>query len=168
MMFSFTFMCCEYRDISLLTRVQHIHWETVSWDNSFTGSNEDLWIHPRELELSVKVSMWDPCTSLWTVIYIDVAEETKYSRFNVSTSCHLVKVCQIHAMLFSLYPLILYFRHRTIVWLLGSWKIYFLLVILDLWPIGGYLYRGGGLVCVRTGDIVGTTYYPFSEGDVVE
>ena len=50
--------------------------------------------------------------------------------------------------------------------LLGSWRLFYLLVILYLWPIGGYLYRYVGLVCARNGGVVGPTYLPFLEGGV--
>ena len=37
-----------------------------------------------------------------------------------------------------------------------------------MWPIGGYLSRGGGLVCDRTGGVVGPNSFSSSEGGVVE
>ena len=57
MMFSVPFMCCEYRDVSLLTIVHPIHRETASWDSAFTGSKDTLCIQPSELELSVNARM---------------------------------------------------------------------------------------------------------------
>ena len=53
-------------------------------------------------------------------------------------------------------------RHRKIVWLLVSWILCCLLVLLYLWPIGWYLSRGGVLVCSRTGDVGGLTSLHFS------
>ena len=35
-------------------------------------------------------------------------------------------------------------------------------------PIGGYISRGGGFVCVRNGGFVVPTFLPFSKGAVVE
>ena len=63
MMFSVPLMCCEYRDVSLMTRFHPIHHATVSWDSSFTGSKDALCIHPSALELSVNAKMCDPCTN---------------------------------------------------------------------------------------------------------
>ena len=88
MMFSIPLICWEYRDASLLTRVKPIHRSTVSWGSSSTGSNKDLWIHPEELELSVKARMWDPFPSCCMVMYIDVSEASNSSSFNARNTCH--------------------------------------------------------------------------------
>ena len=61
MMFSVPLMCCEYRDILLLTSVHLSQRATSSWDSTFTGSNDDLCIQPSALELSVNAKMCDPC-----------------------------------------------------------------------------------------------------------
>ena len=60
MMFSVPLMCCEYRDVSLLTSVHPSHRATASWDSAFTGSKDVLCIHPSALELSVNVRMCEP------------------------------------------------------------------------------------------------------------
>ena len=59
-------------------------------------------------------------------------------------------------------------RHHTIVWPLGLWRLCYLFGILYMWPIGGYLSRGGFLVCTRTGCVVGPTYFQYSWGGVVQ
>ena len=59
------------------------------------------------------------------------------------------------------------FRHRTIVRLLGPWRIYCLLEILSMWTIERYLSRDEGPVFARTVGVVGLNYFPFSEGGVL-
>ena len=61
-MFSVPLLCCEYRDVLLLTCVHPIQRDTVLCDSAFTGSKDDLCIHPSALELSVNSKMCDPCT----------------------------------------------------------------------------------------------------------
>ena len=61
MIFSVPLMCCEYRDISLLTSVHPSQCATSLWDYALIGSKDALNIHPSELELSVNAKMWDPC-----------------------------------------------------------------------------------------------------------
>ena len=61
MIFSVTLMCCEYRDVSLLTSVHTIQRATASCDSAFTGSKYALCIQPSALELSVNANMCDPC-----------------------------------------------------------------------------------------------------------
>ena len=60
MMFSVPLMCCEYRDVSLMTSVHPSHRATASWDSEFTGSKDALCIQPSALELSVNVRMCEP------------------------------------------------------------------------------------------------------------
>ena len=60
MMFPVTLMCCEYRDISLMTSVHPSQNATALWDYAFTGSKDALCIQPRALELSVNYKMCDP------------------------------------------------------------------------------------------------------------
>ena len=62
MMFSVPLMCCEYRDISLLTSVHPSQRATTSCDSAFTGSKEALCIQPSALELSMNDNMYDPYT----------------------------------------------------------------------------------------------------------
>ena len=57
MMFSVPLMCCEYRDVSLLTSVHPSHRATASWYSAFTGSKDALCIHPSALELSMNARM---------------------------------------------------------------------------------------------------------------
>ena len=61
MMFSVPLVCCEYRDVSLLTSVRPSQRATASCDSAFTGSKYALCIHPSALELSVNYKMCDPC-----------------------------------------------------------------------------------------------------------
>ena len=75
----------------------------MSWGSSLTGYNEDLCIHPRELELSVKARMWNPCPIFWMAMQIDVSEGRNYSRFNIRTPCNSGGMRQRHEM-----PLLLY------------------------------------------------------------
>ena len=63
MMFYVPLMCCEYRDVLLLTRVHPDQWATASYDFAFTGSKYALCIHPNAPELSVNAKMRDPCPS---------------------------------------------------------------------------------------------------------
>ena len=63
MMFYVPFMCCEYRDVSLLTRVHPNLRDTASFDSVFTGSKYSLCIQPSAMELSVNANMCDPCPS---------------------------------------------------------------------------------------------------------
>ena len=65
MMFAKALMCWECRYTSLLMRVQTNHRDTVLWISYLTGLNEALYIHPRELELSVKARMCNNGTSCW-------------------------------------------------------------------------------------------------------
>ena len=60
MMFSVPLICCEYRDVSLLTSVHPSHRATASWDYAFTGSKDALYIQPSALELSVNARMCEP------------------------------------------------------------------------------------------------------------
>ena len=62
MMFSVTLMCCEYRDVSLLTSVHPSPWDTSLCDSAFTGSKDALCIQPSALERSVNAKMYDPYT----------------------------------------------------------------------------------------------------------
>ena len=167
-MFLIPLMCWEYRDTLLMMRVHPSHRKTMSWGSTSTGLNESLWIHPRELELSVKARMWDPCPSFWMVMYIDLAEASNWIRFNVRTPCHFGGCARPIPWL---YYCILWYHicmHHNIVWLLGSWRLCCLLVIIHLRPIGISLSRSGGLVCASTGDVVGLTYFLFSNVALVE
>ena len=61
MMLSVPLICCEYRDVSLLTSVHPSQRDTESCDYAFTGSNDALFIQPNELELYVNAKMCEPC-----------------------------------------------------------------------------------------------------------
>ena len=63
MIFSVTFICCEYMDVSLLMRVHPIHQAMSSCDYAFTGSKEALCIQPSALEMSKNAKMCEPCPS---------------------------------------------------------------------------------------------------------
>ena len=61
MMFSVTLMCCEYRNVSLLTSVHPSQRDTASCDSEFTGSKDSFYIHKSALKLYVNAKMCDPC-----------------------------------------------------------------------------------------------------------
>ena len=63
MMFYVPLMCCEYRDVLLLTRVHPIQRATALYDSTLTGSKYALCIHTNAPELSVNSKMCDPCPS---------------------------------------------------------------------------------------------------------
>ena len=63
MIFSIPLMCCEYRDVSLLTRVHPIQRDTEFCDSESNGSNDALCIQPSALEMSVNAKMCDTCPS---------------------------------------------------------------------------------------------------------
>ena len=60
MMFSVPLICCEYRDVLLLTSFHPSQRATALWDSAFTGSKDGLCTHPSALELSVNAKMCDP------------------------------------------------------------------------------------------------------------
>ena len=49
MIFSVPLMCCDYRDVSLLTSVHPSQRATASFDSAFTGSKDALYIQPSAL-----------------------------------------------------------------------------------------------------------------------
>ena len=61
MMFSVPLMCCEYRDVSLLTSAHPSQCATALCDFAFTGSKDALCIQPSVLELSMNANMCEPC-----------------------------------------------------------------------------------------------------------
>ena len=61
MMFYVPLMCCEYRDVSLLTSVHPSQRATVSCNSEFTGLKDALCIQPSALEMSMNAKMCDPC-----------------------------------------------------------------------------------------------------------
>ena len=50
------------------------------------GSNNSLYIYPRALKLSVKVSMFVPGTNCWVVRYIDVSDTNSSRILIVNTT----------------------------------------------------------------------------------
>ena len=104
MMFSVPFMCCEYRDVSLLMSVHLSQRATSSQDSEFTGSNDDLCIQHSALELYVNAKMCDPCPICRMVMLIVAADARNSRRFNVSFPCHATGILRCHARPFSLYP----------------------------------------------------------------
>ena len=60
MMFSVPLLCCDYRDVLLMTSVHPSHHATELWDSAFTGSKDALCIYPRVMELSVNAKVCDP------------------------------------------------------------------------------------------------------------
>ena len=61
MMFSVPLICCEYKDVSLLTSVYTSQCATASCDSAFTGLKDALCIQPSVMELSVNAKICDPC-----------------------------------------------------------------------------------------------------------
>ena len=61
MIFSVPLMCCEYRDVLLLTSVHPSYRATKLWDSAFTVSKDALCIYPSALELFVNSRMCYPC-----------------------------------------------------------------------------------------------------------
>ena len=57
MIFSVPLMCCEYRDVLLLTSVHPSHRVTALWDSAFTGSKDALCMKPSAIDLSVNARM---------------------------------------------------------------------------------------------------------------
>ena len=104
MMFYVSFMCCEYRDVSLITRFQPIQRDMKLCDSSFTGSKYALFIQPSALKISVNTKMCEPCPSCRMVMYIDIADASNSNRFSVSLSCHYDEILYRHAKPLSLYP----------------------------------------------------------------
>ena len=68
MMFSIPLLCCEYRDVLLLTRVHPSQRYAASCDSAFTGSKDSLCIQPSVLELSVNAKICEPCPSCMMVM----------------------------------------------------------------------------------------------------
>ena len=84
MIFSIPLMCYEYRDVSLLKRVQTTHQATALCDFTFTGSKDALCIHPSALELSVNTNMCEPCPRCRIVMYIDISDARNSNRSSAS------------------------------------------------------------------------------------
>ena len=63
MMFSVPLICCEYRDVSLLTRFHPSQRAVALCDSMFTGSKYALCIQPSVLEISVNDKIRDPYPS---------------------------------------------------------------------------------------------------------
>ena len=57
MILSVPLMCCDYMDVSFLTRVQPSHKDKSLCDSDFTGSNYALCIQPSALEMSMNDKM---------------------------------------------------------------------------------------------------------------
>ena len=68
MLFFVTFMCCEYRGVSLMMRVQPIQRATSLCDSAFNGSKDALCIQPSVLELYLNTKMCKPCLSCMMVM----------------------------------------------------------------------------------------------------
>ena len=63
MMFSVPLMCCEYRDVLLLTRVHLSQRAAESCDSEFNGSKDALCIQSSALELPVNAKICESCPS---------------------------------------------------------------------------------------------------------
>ena len=97
-------MCCEYRDVSLLTSAHPIQRATALYDYEFTGSKDALCIHPSALELSMNANICDHCPSCRMVIYMITDDARNSRRFNVSFQCHYERIINLHARPLSLKP----------------------------------------------------------------
>ena len=102
MMFSVLLMCCEYRDVSLLTSFHPIQLATASFDSAFTGSKDALFIHSSVLELSMNAKMCEPCPICRMVMYMVTADANNYWRLNMSFPCHSEGIIHHYARPFSL------------------------------------------------------------------
>ena len=99
MMFYDTLMCCEYRDVSLLTRVQPSQRAMASCDYSLTGSKYAFRIQPSAMDLSMNDKICEPCTSCRIVMYIDIDNARNYNKFDVNPLCHYYGILHHHAKL---------------------------------------------------------------------
>ena len=97
MMFCVPLMCCEYRDVLLLTWVHPSQRDTSSCDSVFTGSKDALCTQPSDLELSVNEKICDPCPSFSMVMYIDIVDARNYRRSSVSLPWHADEILHRHA-----------------------------------------------------------------------
>ena len=97
MIFYVTLMCCDHREVLLLTRVQLSHQDTSSCDSAFTGSQYALCIQPSVLELSMNDKMCEPCTSCRMVMQIDIVDARNQNRFSVSFLFHYYGILHCHA-----------------------------------------------------------------------
>ena len=104
MMFSAPLMCCEYRNVSLLTSVHPIQRATASWDSAFTGSKDTFCIQTSALELSVNSKICDPCPIYRMVVQMVTADARSSWIFNVSFPCHDAGILHRRDRTFSLYP----------------------------------------------------------------
>ena len=77
-------MCCEYRYVLLLTRVQPIQRAEVSCDSAFNGSKDAFCIQLSALELSVSSKICEPCPIFWIVMYIDISDARNSNRSSAS------------------------------------------------------------------------------------
>ena len=102
MMFYVPLMCCEYRDVSLLTRVQSSQQGTASCDSAYTESKDAFSIQPSAMELSMNDKMCAPCVSWLIVMYIGIDDARDYNRFSVSYPCHYYGFINCHAKTFFL------------------------------------------------------------------
>ena len=68
MMFCFPLMCCEFRDILLLMRVQLIQRDMALCDSASNESKDALCIQLSVVEIPVNAKMFEPCTSCMIVV----------------------------------------------------------------------------------------------------
>ena len=108
MMFYVPLMCCEYLDVSLLTRVHPIQRDTSLCDSAFNRSKDDLCIQRSALELSVDDKMCDPCTSCRMVMQMVTIDARNSRRLNMSFPYHSEGIIHHHARPLLLQPPIPY------------------------------------------------------------
>ena len=104
MTFSIPLMCCEYRDVSLLTSFHSIQRDAASCDSTFTGSKYALCIQPSVLDLSVNAKLYNPCPIFSMFMYMVTADDRNSRRFTVSFPCHSEGILNRHSRPLSLYP----------------------------------------------------------------
>ena len=104
MMFSVTLMCCEYRDVLLLTRVQTSQQDTSLCDYALTRSNDALCIQPSVLELYVNAKMCEPCPSCRIFMQIDISDARNSNSFSVIFLFHSNAIIHCHAKTLLLQP----------------------------------------------------------------
>ena len=86
-----------FSDALVMMRFQQKHFATFSRSFSLTGSNNDLYIHPRALNLSINSRVYYPGFNHWIVIYMDVADSNNSSRLIKKTTWSPVRMCHLQA-----------------------------------------------------------------------
>ena len=88
MMFCFPLMCCEFRGILLLMRVQLIQRDMALCDSASNELKDALCIQLSVVEIPVNAKMFEPCTSCMIVVQIDIVDAMYSNRFSLSFLFH--------------------------------------------------------------------------------